>query len=642
MTDTDQLAQQDLQARGVELITHDGFTFKDLNRNGTLEPYEDWRLSPEERARDLVGRMTLEEKAGTMLHGTTPSATPGVPGGGTEYDIDRARHLIVDVGVTSMITRLSTAPAEFAEQNNALQELAEGGRLAIPLSISTDPRNSFQFVHGASLEAGSFSRWPETLGFAATRDTELVRRFADIIRQEYRAVGISVGLSPMADIACEPRWPRVSGTFGEDPDVVRKMAGAYVTGLQAGSDGLTPDSVLAVVKHWAGYGAAEHGWDSHNAYGKYARFSSQANFERHVEAFTDSFRAKVAGVMPTYSILQGVTVDGQPLEQVAGGFNRQLLTDLLRNRYGFDGVVVSDWGITSDADDNCVNGWPEGQTPGFQGFGTPWGAETLSVVDRFAKGINAGIDQFGGTEDAAAILEAVRQGKVTEARIDESVVRILTQKFAQGLFENPYADPAAALEVLGNAQFQAEARTAQQRALVLLKNASEGAGALPLSAGAKLYLHGIDRAAAEQAGFTVVDAPADADVAVVRTETPHEMLHPNYVFGSRQHEGNLAFAPGQADFDTIAAISDAVPTIVTVYMDRPAILTALEPLASGILVNFGISDEALIEVLSGGAQPEGTLPFALPGSMDAVEKQSPDAGPDSRDPQYKLGFGLRY
>ncbi|MEU2349531.1 glycoside hydrolase family 3 N-terminal domain-containing protein [Modestobacter sp. NPDC049651] len=641
---TGRSGQPSLEARSVPLLQVHGRQFKDLDRNGRLDPYEDWRLSPQRRAEDLTSRMTLAEKAATMVHGTLPTTTTGVPGGGSAYDLDGARRIIQTLGVTSAISRVSGPADELAEQHNTLQQIAEEGRLGIPLTISTDPRNAFQYVAGASVQAGSFSQWPETTGLAATRDPQLVRRFGDIARQEYRAVGITMALSPQADVATEPRWARINGTFGEDPAVVDRMAAAYVTGFQAGRSGINPDSVVTVVKHWGGYGAQENGFDSHNAYGRYATFSSNESFFQHLDAFTGSFRAGAASVMPTYSIIEGVTVDGRPLEQVGAGFSRQMLTDLLRDRYGFDGVVLSDWGITSDCDANCENGWPAEQRPGFAGFGTPWGVEDLPVVDRYAKGIDAGIDQFGGTEASAPIVQAVQEGKLTEARIDESVVRILAQKFQQGLFEDPYVDPAAAARVVGNAQFQAEATAAQQRATVLLENGRTTGHdrVLPARAGSKVYLYGVDRAAAERAGLTVVDRPEDADLALARTSTPYETLHPQYVFGSMQHEGNLAFAPGQPDFDAITAISAEVPTVVSVYMDRPAVLTELQPHVAGLLADFGISDDALLALVTGQAQPQGRLPFELPSSMAAVAAQASDRPADSDRPLYRLGHGLRY
>jgi len=230
------LPQPTLGARSAPIIQVGGRKFKDLNRNGLLEPYEDWRRPPRERALDLVARMTLEEKAGMMMHGTARSSGPmGMVGAGTGYDTAAMGRLIRDAAVNSFITRLRAEPATLAAQNNALQEIAERTRLGIPLTISTDPRNHFQYTLGASVQSSGFSQWPETLGFAALRDVSLVRRFADIARQEYRAVGIEETLSPQADITTEPRWSRISGTFGEDPDLASELVEAYVQGFQHGA-----------------------------------------------------------------------------------------------------------------------------------------------------------------------------------------------------------------------------------------------------------------------------------------------------------------------------------------------------------------------------------------------------------------------
>ncbi|QRK06309.1 glycoside hydrolase family 3 C-terminal domain-containing protein [Archangium violaceum] len=628
--------QVELGGRGVGFIVKDGLRFKDLNKNGQVEPYEDWRRTPEERARDLLGRMTLQEKAGVMMHGTAPTqATEGV----TRYDRALATRMIAEKGVNSFITRLDGAARFLAEENNALQEIAEATRLGIPATISTDPRNHFQFTPGASVAAGSFSQWPEVLGFAAIGDEALMRRFGDIARREYRAVGIQEALSPQADLATEPRWSRINGTFGEDADLARKLVRAYIEGFQNGGEGIGRDSVVAVVKHWVGYGAAKDGFDSHNAYGKYAVFPGN-NFEYHVKPFEGAFAAKTGGVMPTYSILEGVTLNGQPLEQVGAGFNKQLLTDLLRGRYGFDGVILSDWAITNDCDEACVNGAPPGQKPSFVGFGTPWGVETLSRVERFAKGVNAGLDQFGGVDDPDALVAAVNAGLVTEARLDESVYRILLQKFQQGLFENPYVDVEGAGEVVGSSAFQEEATEAQRRSLVLLENKNE---ILPLKANIrKVYLHGIEGAVAARYGLTVVGTPEEADVAIIRTEAPFETLHPQYVFGLRQHEGNLAFEDGNADYEIIKSVSAKVPTLVTVYLDRPAILTNVKDKVSALLGNFGVSDSALFDVLTGKAEPRGKLPFELPSSMAEVEARRSDMPHDTAHPLYPVFFGLGY
>jgi len=637
---TDRLTQPVIISRSSNIIEVQGLRFKDLNRNGVLDPYEDWRLPPSARAKDLVSRMTLEDKAGMMMHGTARSAgAGGAIGFGTGYDSAAIAKLIRDVGVNSFITRLSGDPRTLASADNGLQEIAEKTRLGVPLTISSDPRNHFQYTIGTSSQTGRFSQWPETLGLAATRDAALVRRFADIARQEYRAVGIQETLSPQADLATEPRWSRISGTFGEDVDLARDLVKAYVAGFQHGPSGVDSAGVIAVVKHWVGYGAQKDGLDSHSRYGRFANFSS-GNLDLHVEPFLGAFAAHVEGVMPTYSILEGAKVNGRPVEQVGAGYNRQLLTDLLRKRYGFQGVILTDWAITNDCSEVCRNGFPPGERPTFAGVGMPWGVEDLPKVDRFAKAVNAGVDQFGGTEEAQFLIQGVRSGKITESRLNESVYRIALLKFKQGLFENPYVDTIAAGRIVGNAQFQNEATAAQRRSLVLLENKND---ILPLVArGKRVFLHGVDSATAARYGFTVVPDLSHAEIAIVRTNAPFQRLHPNYAFGALWHEGDLGFRAGDPEFEEIKRIAAAVPTIVTVYLDRPAILTELKDRVSALIGNFGVSDAALLDVLTGVAQPAGKLPFELPSSMQEVEAQNSAVPHDTAHPLYRIGFGRRY
>jgi beta-glucosidase len=632
--------QPALGGRGVPIIERDGLHFKDLDRNDTLDVYEDWRRTPAERARDLVGRMTLEEKAGVMMHGTARAlGSRGSAGVGMEYDLARNRALIDAAKVNSLITRLAGAPAQLAEQNNALQQIAEGTRLGIPVTISSDPRHHFQYVLGASVQSGGFSQWPEPLGFAALDDAALTRKFADIARQEYRAVGIRETLSPQADLATEPRWSRINGTFGEDAALSGRMVRAYVQGFQHGRRGVDTAGVIAVVKHWVGYGAAKLGYDSHNAYGRTATFPGK-NIAYHVTPFLGAFAANVAGVMPTYSILETPTLNGQPLEQVGAGFNKPLLTDQLRKRYGFTGVILTDWAITNDCNEVCLNGVAAGERPSFDDVGMPWGVEQLAKDDRFVKAVNAGVDQFGGTEESRVLVDAVRAGRIPETRLDQSVYRVVLLKLRQGLFENPYVEAVQASRTVGSGDFQREALRAQRRSLVLLENRNH---ILPLKAkGKRVYLSRVDTAVAASYGFVVVKDPADADVAIMRVNAPFETLHAGYVFGAMQHEGDLGFNDGDADLEAIKRISAKVPTIVTVYLDRPAILTEVRGRASAIVANFGVSDAALLDVLTGRAKPEGRLPFELPSSMSDVEAQRSDVPHDTRRPLYPFGFGLRY
>lgn len=635
--------QPTLGARSTPILQLDGLRFKDLNRNGGLERYEDWRLAPELRALDLVGRMTLEEKAGAMMHGTARSEGPlGPVGVGTSYDTAAMGTLVRQVGVNSVITRLGGSPASLAAENNRLQEVGERSRLGIPMTISTDPRHHFQYVLGASVQSGQFSQWPEPLGFAALRDAVLMRRFGDIARQEYRAVGIQMTLSPQADLATEPRWSRINGTFGEDASVAAPLVRAYVEGFQHGAKGADTAGVLAIVKHWVGYGAAKDGYDSHSSYGRYATFPGN-NLAYHLSPFVGAFDANVAGVMPTYSILDGAALGGVAIEAVGAGYSRQLLTDYLRQRYHFRGIILTDWAITNDCSARCRDGAPSGERPSFGDVAMPWGVEALAKPDRFAKAVNAGVDQFGGTEEAPQLVAAVRAGTLTEPRLDESVTRIMTQKFMLGLFENPFVDAAAAAHIVGRKQFQDEALAAQRRALVLLENRGK---ILPLSVTSatrikRVYLHRIDPAVAESLGWQVVSDPMQADVAIMRMDAPFETLHPGYVFGAMHHEGNLGFRDGDAEYETFKRVSAAVPTVVSIYLDRPAILTSLHA-ARALIVNFGVSDAALLDVLTGRARPEGRLPFELPSSMAEVSGQRSDVPHDTRHPLYRISFGRHY
>jgi len=638
--------QPALGRRSAPLLTVDGLTFKDLDKNGKLDPYEDWRLPAEVRVADLVQRMSLEELAGLMVHGTLPSVGPMAPlGVGREYDLEKVRQFIAEDHVNTFITRLNGSAEFFAKQNNEVQAIAEASRWGIPVTISSDPRHHFEQVLGATMQDRAFSMWPEPLGFAALNDPELTRRFGDVVRQEYEAVGIRESLAPQADLATEPRWARINGTFGEDADAAKGMVEAYVAGIQNGADGLNSGSVVAVVKHWVGYGAAKDGWDGHNYYGRYADFSGH-NFAQHLIPFTGAFAAHVGSVMPTYSVLQEVAIDGKPLEQVGAGFNRQLLSELLRGQYGFRGLIVSDWAITNDCSEACRNGTAAGVKPTPAEIGMPWGVEELSKAQRFAKAINAGVDQIGGTEQSNIIVEDVQKGLISEARVREAASRILLQKFQIRLFEQPYVDETRAAVIAGNKDFAAEGQAAQARAVVLLENGRVPATGQPLlpvtPKNKKIYLYGISAEAAEAVGFTVVKDAAQADLAIIRAPAPYESEHPNFFFGSRQHEGRLAFTEQDAAYAELLRVSRMVPTVFLTTLERPLILTNVKPHATALLGDFGIADEPLFALVTGKVPPGGRLPFELPSSVEAVKQQKSDRPHDSQSPLFPFGFGLHY
>ena len=626
--------------------------FRDLNHDGRLAPYEDWRLPPAVRAHDLLKRMTLEEKVGLMMHGTAPAkevpghgaefAHDGAPtdggtyGEGTRYDLEKSREIILHRHVMTMVTRLDCPPDELARQNNLLQEIAATTRLGIPLTLSSDPRNHFEYTPGASVAAKGFSKWPEPLGFGAMRDANLVRHFGDIVRREFRATGIRMLLGPQADLSTDPRWPRVNGTFGEDSKLVSDLVGAFVEGSQGGMEGPSTDGLLTIVKHWVGYGAAAtEGFDSHNYYGRFAAFPGN-RLDDHVRAFDGAFAAHAAGIMPTYSILRDAKIDGAPIEPVGAGFSRQLMEVALRQHRRYAGLLISDFAITEDCNQACR----EGSKPGEPfGISMAWGVDHMTKIDRFALGINAGLDEYGGTEEVEPLIAAVKARKVRLARIDSSVARILQSKFAIGEFERAFVDPTEALRVLEDPVTQAEGQTAQESAMVLLENRDSF---LPLKPGTRVFVRGLSADDVRAAGLVVVSDPTKAQAAIVRMSAPFRLLHPQYMFGSVQHEGSLDFATGDRELVAIRRLAAQLPVVPVIYLDRPAILTQIRPLARALLADFGASDAAVANVIAGKARPKGRLPVELPLSMEAVATQLPDVASDSENPLYPVGYGLSY
>jgi beta-glucosidase len=463
------------------------------------------------------------------------------------------------------------------------------------------------------------------------------RELSRIARREYRAVGIHMTLSPQADLFTEPRWPRAAGTFGSSSAMTSRLVRAYVEGFQNGARGLGGDGVAVVVKHWVGYGAQPAGFDGHNYYGRFARLSD-ASFPNHVAAFDGAFAARVSGVMPAFPVVQGVTLNGRAIEPVAPGFSVQLLDELLRGEKRFNGLVLSDWAITKNCDEACrAPTATQPQEP--PSIATPWGVESLSRPERFAKAVAAGIDQFGGTGESELLLEAIRANRISERRLEESVQRIMVLKFQMGLFNDPYVDLAVTAATMENATSQREADTAQRRTMVLLENRNE---LIPLPRQrSKVWLHGLDPEEARRAGLTVVESPAEADVAIVRVVTPSELLHPHHFFGQRQREGRLDFREDDPDYRAIVQASASVPALVVIELDRAAILTAVREKAGAILATFGASDAAVLDVILGRATAEGILPFELPSSMEAVEAQDPALPDDSRQPLYPAGAGAK-
>jgi beta-glucosidase len=596
----------------------DGFAFRDLNKNGKLDIYEDPRQPIESRVEDLLGQMTLEEKAGTMfINGASVNEDGSIE---DKPEAREFRHSAVRQLSERRMTHFNWWQIPSAQTaaiwHNRLQRFAEETRLGIPITIASDPRNHFS-RNIFSMAASDFSQWCETLGFAAIGEEDLVRQFADLVRREYLAVGIRIALHPQIDLATEPRWPRISGTFGEDAHLTARLAKAYIEGFQG--ETLGPHSVACMTKHFPGGGPQKEGLDPHFEFQRGQVYPGN-NFEYHLIPFEATFDAKTAAIMPYY----GVPTD-QTDENVAMSFNKRIITGLLRERYGYDGVICTDWTLITDSHIQDTI-WPA----------RAWGVEHLTEVERVFKALEAGVDQFGGESCAEHVVELVRAGKISEARIDESVRRLLRLKFQLGLFDNPFVDEARLPQVLGDPESAAMGRVSQERAMTLLKNEDQ---VLPLRNQPKLFVKNIDPAVAGQYG-RVVASPEEADLAILRLETPWVPVETKNPFARGFHHGDLDFK-GEAKAE-ILSLLESVPTIVVLYLDRPAVIPEIAAAAKALVCDYGAEDVAVLNVLFGKARPEGKLPFELPSSMDAVRRQKEDLPHDSENPLFPLGYGLTY
>jgi beta-glucosidase len=572
-----------------------------------MYPYQDPTLAIGQRVEDLLSRMTLEDKAGLLFQQIAVIGDFGAPG---LFGSASMRDML---GQRMSHFNILFAPQarEIAAWHNALQDAAREHPLGIPVTISTDPRHHFTDNPATALMAGPFAQFPETLGFAAIGSAELVERFADLVRREYLAVGIRAALHPQIDLATEPRWARQNSTFGEDAELTTRLGVAYIRGLQGVEVG--PESVSVMAKHFPGGGPQKDGEDPHFPYGREQIYPGGL-FDLHLSPFKAAIDAGVAQLMPYY----GMPVGLPGVEEVGFGFNREIITGLLRGELGYDGIVCTDWGILSN---------------------TCWGVEHLTFEERMIKAIEAGVDQFGGETRADVLVSLVKDGRIAASRVDESVRRLLREKFRLGLFENPYADAERAGALIGSPAARAEGLAAQAAAHTLLTNAAAGPARLPLKPSLRLYVEGV---APEAIGdrAVVVGSPADADVAILKLAAPYEQRGDGMSIESFFHAGSLDFPA--AEIERIRGIAATVPTVADVYLDRPAILSPIADAVASLIVNFGASDEAIVRVLFGEAEPEGNLPFDIPSSMAAVEASRPDVPFDTDDPTFRFGHGLRY
>ena len=685
---------------GVSILYQDDYAFKDLNQNGELDIYEDWRETPSKRAQDLAQQISIEQIAGLMLYSPHMVVNDSVP---NEKIIscllqDQMRHILV--------TKVKNAYTAALWHNN-LQAIAEAQPFGIPTNNSSDPRNyteaDGEFNAGSG---GDISQWPREIGLAATFDMDIIHRHAHIASIEYRALGITTTLSPQIDLSTDPRWRRFYGTFSEDADLCTDIARVYTDAFQTtpGSpSGWGNQSVNCMAKHWPGGGTGEGGRDAHYCFGQYGVYPGN-NFEEHLLPFTqgalqlDGHTSSAAAIMPYYTISYGIDPSG---ENVANGYSRYIITDLLREKYGFDGVVCTDWTITADN--------PNVETMN----GKPWGVEHLSVDERHFQAIYAGCDQFGGNDDKQPILAAYqlwcqRFGKESaEQRFRASAQRLLLNFFRVGVFENPYVDPNYTAQVVGCKEFVEEGYDAQLKSIVMLKNHQQ---VMPIKKGAKVYFPKryypasigffsrhqpniahydwqIDTALIKQY-YQLTDDPNEADFALLYIFSPEgnwgysekdvQQGGTGYVPISLQYEDYTATSAraqsiaggdikesftnrtylGKSDYsynryDMLQVIQTKQlmgdkPVIVLVQPARPFIPAEIEPYSDGLLLGFGVKDQAYLDILCGDAEPYGLLPMQLPKDMHTVETQLEDMAHDMEcytdidGHTYDFAFGMNW
>ena len=712
---------------GVTILTVDGLKFKDLNKDGKLDKYEDWRLSVEERAKDLAGKMTVEQIAGLMLysiHQAIPANEAGFGSGnynGKPFSLsgvkaweltDEQKKFLEDDNLRHvLITTVANAEVA-AKWNNSMQSFLEGIDLGIPGNTSSDPRHATSSDAEFNVGAGGLmSLWPRELGLAATFDPEVVKQFGEIASAEYRALGIGTALSPQIDLATEPRWYRFGMTFGEGTQLVIDMGRAYVDGFQTSTgayeiaDGWGYKSVNAMVKHWPGGGPEEGGRDGHWAYGKFAVYPGN-NFDEHLKPFTEGVfkldgKTKMASaVMPYYTISYDQAADGT---NYGNGFSKYIVTDLLREKYGYDGVVCTDWLITGD----------EGKTP--DSFaGKPWGVEGMSIAERHYMVIKAGCDQFGGNNEKGPVLEAYGMGvkefgeSFMRTRFEQSAVRLLKNIFRLGLFENPYLEPEESAATVGNPEFMQAGYDAQLKSTVLLKNKGN---ILPVKDRKTVFIPKTYIPVTKnffgqwteatldypvnldivRKYYNVTADPNEADFALVFVSNP-QSENGGYSVTDRQTGGNgyvpisLQYSPYTAedarehsiaagdpvtdptitdrsykgktgrtsngdDLDVLLRAREMMPdkpVIAVIDVSNPMVFNEFEKYMDGIIIRFGSSVQSIMDLVSGKHEPSGLLPIQMPADMTTVEKQQEDMPYDMechRDTEgnvYDFAFGLNW
>ncbi|MEZ4623758.1 MAG: glycoside hydrolase family 3 N-terminal domain-containing protein [Thermomicrobiales bacterium] len=588
------------------LTTPSGSTVRDLNKNGRLDIYEDPSQPVDARVEDLLSQMTLAEKAGLLFQTMAPLGAWRVLPSGEELITTKLMNFFNVIGVAPV--------REMAEWYNALQKVAEESRLGIPVTVSTDPRHMFSDNLGANFNAGEFSHWPEPLGFAAPRfrPRRAIRRYRPpgVRGRRHSRCATSGGrCGHRTALSAHQRHLQRGRGSGRRS---RRRLHSRLSGERTRADvGFLHDQTFP------GRWAAKDGEDPHFPYGQGAGLSRR-QLRLSPRAVREGVRGRHRPGMPYYGMPVGIGC-----EEVGFGFNKGIITGLLRDHYGFDGIVCSDWGLVSDA--NIMGKFLPARA---------WGVEHLSEIERVKKILDAGCDQFGGEACPHYVIELVESGQIPESRIDESAKRLLREKFILGLFDNPYVDVEAAVALVGNDEFTAAGNLAQRRSIVFLKN---DAGLLPIRSTEGLCPEGIDpEALANDAD--VVPTVEEADLAILASRRPS-----NHVTNSGWKRSSTPEVSRSQTQSAIASGDHPRSADHRRHLPRPTgVIPEIAASCAALTANFGAEASAIVDVMFGRFTPEGKLPFEMPSSMDAVRAQKSDLPYDSKAPLFPFGHGLSW
>ena len=661
------------------VIVRDGLYFKDMDNSGELAPYKDWRLSPDERAKDMVAHLRLDQQAGLVLNTLfntpvvpTRAAATGadgklemskiykhhdpdekpIPGPlpGMTMSIDDAD--VLDKHITAGVYRgdMHCEAGMVALYHNAGTQMLEyeacKGGVAIPYSLHTNPINI---------------GYPDSLGIGAAvlgdGNADFVYEMADTDRKMMKAEGLHIMYGPQVDVATDPRWPRTNGTYGERTDVTSDITEALIKGYQNGDDGLNEGSVVLTVKHFPGDAPSENGFEPHVPIGQWRIYRTPGSMEKyHLPPFQRAFDHKASSIMPDYS---RIAADGRAVPQtyrgevtsteaVPSAYSKELLTDLARNKMGFDGYINSDSGITSVQ---------------------IYGVEDLTVPQRYAKAISAGTDVIGGNTDPENIIKAVEDGLLPKADLDRASYNRLLSLFRTKRVDNPYLDPDQADQARQDNFDGAKkkAYVANQKAVVLVKNhdhilplakekkvcivtfkgVDSGFAKMAQAMGAGLGSANADEAlrktlaeAFEKKGYTVVATPEEADVLYLHVwpisngvvfyqfampviEMGEIVTDEREINKSQKKTGKQVTVTTLKDVEKIRELADAIharggKVVGTCVVNNPWLLDKLEPYCDALTIQYTVSTVALnnalnaqVDVISGDFAPTGRLSLTM-------------------------------